>query len=181
MSYYFWGEIRMKINCLTDSKIKSFKPEKKSDGTFKKATFRDGDGLSLVVTPAGSKIWKLDFYCLKGCDSMPLGNYPALFLKDARQKRDAAKALAKEGINPKHAAKEVQQERKRKALERMGGDRLGAPPLPYSSRAHEDAPPPHGSSAASMYGNPEGIEEVQHWRVQVSLTRSRNAHFPRRS
>ena len=35
----------MKINCLTDSKIKTFKPEKKSDGTFKKATFRDGDGL----------------------------------------------------------------------------------------------------------------------------------------
>ena len=108
----------MKINCLTDSKIKSFKPEKKSDGTFKKATYRDGDGLSLVVTPAGSKIWKLDFYCLKVRDSMTLGNYPALSLKDARQKRDEAKALAKEGVNPKHAAKEVQQERKKKAQER---------------------------------------------------------------
>ena len=108
----------MKINCLTDSKIKSFKPKKNSDGTLTKATFRDGDGLSLVVTPAGNKIWKLDFYCLKVRDTMTLGNYPALSLKDARQKRDEAKALAKEGINPKHAAQEVQAERKKKAQER---------------------------------------------------------------
>ena len=108
----------MKINCLTDSKIKSFKPEKTSNGTLKKKVLRDGDGLSLVVTPTGNKIWKLDFYCLKIRDSMTLGTYPALSLKDARQKRDEAKALAKEGINPKHAAKKLQQERKKKLQER---------------------------------------------------------------
>jgi hypothetical protein len=74
----------MKINCLTDSKIKSFKPEKKSDGTLKKKAYRDGDGLSLVVTPTGNKIWKLDFYCLKVKYSMTLGNYPALsFFQEA--------------------------------------------------------------------------------------------------
>ena len=46
----------MKINRLTDSKIKSFKPEKTSGGTLKKKVLRDGDGLSLVVTPTGNKI-----------------------------------------------------------------------------------------------------------------------------
>lgn len=49
---------------------------------------------------------------------MTLGTYPALSLKEARQKRDEAKALAKEGINPKHAAKKLQQERKKKIQER---------------------------------------------------------------
>ena len=68
----------MKINWLTDSKIKSFKPEKTSDGTLKKKILRDGDGLSLGVTPTGNKIWKLDFYCLKIRDSMTLGTSPVL-------------------------------------------------------------------------------------------------------
>ncbi|WP_446424241.1 Arm DNA-binding domain-containing protein [Mailhella sp.] len=64
----------MKNNALSDGKINSLKPQKAKDGTLKDTIYRDGSGLYLLVTAAGSKIWKLDFHCLKVRDSMTLGN-----------------------------------------------------------------------------------------------------------
>ena len=50
----------------------------------------------LLVKPNGKKYWRLD-YSLHGTrKALAMGSYPAISLKDARSRRDAAKALVAE-------------------------------------------------------------------------------------
>ena len=62
----------------------------------------------MLVTTAGGKLWRLK-YRLGGKERLlSLGAYPAVGLKDARARRDEAKELVAQGIDPgaqKKAAK----------------------------------------------------------------------------
>lgn len=70
-------------NKLTDTKIRSFKPQ---DKPYKKS---DGGGMYLEVRPTGAKYWRLA-YRLNGKQQLKsLGVYPDVSLYDARLKRDA--------------------------------------------------------------------------------------------
>ena len=63
---------------------------------------RDGGGLFLLVEPSGAKGWRLD-YRRPGTgtqNTLSLGTYPAVTLKRAREKREAARALRADGIDP---------------------------------------------------------------------------------
>jgi integrase len=65
----------------------------------------DGGGLFLLVTPAGSKLWRLK-YRFEGREKLlALGAYPYLSLADAREARGDAKKLLAKGVDPGGARK----------------------------------------------------------------------------
>lgn len=82
---------------LTDTKIKSTKPGQKL------VKLTDGGGLYLEVTPSGGKHWRYRFR-LDGKENIyAVGEYPTIKAAEARQLRDEARALVKQGINPTQA------------------------------------------------------------------------------
>jgi integrase len=60
----------------------------------------DGKGLYLLVKPSGSKSWVLRFTLNGKKREMGLGAFPAIGLSDARQKRDDARKLLTDGVDP---------------------------------------------------------------------------------
>ena len=81
---------------LTPSAVQNAKPKAKP---YKMA---DERGLFLLVTPAGGKLWRLK-YRRPGTrkeNLLSLGSYPDVSLKRARQKRDDARTLLADGIDP---------------------------------------------------------------------------------
>src|SRR6185312_5763935 len=63
---------------------------------------RDGRGLYLLVQPNGSRWWRFD-YRRPGTgkrNTLSLGTYPDVSLKRAREKRDDARMLLADGIDP---------------------------------------------------------------------------------
>ncbi|MFP1821492.1 tyrosine-type recombinase/integrase [Lonsdalea quercina] len=84
---------------LTDSKIRSAKPRTKS---YK---LTDAQGLYLVVSASGSRLWYYR-YTFEGKESrLAFGAYPLVTLAGAREKRDAARKLLKSGICPSQPRK----------------------------------------------------------------------------
>lgn len=79
---------------LTDTAIRNAKPGAKSVKMF------DGAGLYLEVTPAGGKLWRLKYRFMGAEKRLALGAYPAVGLKDARAKRDEARAHLADGRDP---------------------------------------------------------------------------------
>lgn len=63
-------------------------------------TLGDSDGLTLNVTASGGKIWLFRYYWTGKQKRMSLGCYPQISLKEARNRRDEARALVAQGINP---------------------------------------------------------------------------------
>lgn len=79
---------------LTDLKIKNAKPGPKP------VKLSDGQGLQLVVTPAGGKSWKLAYRFGGRQKELTIGSYPIIGLQEARQKRDDAKRQLAEDLDP---------------------------------------------------------------------------------
>ncbi len=84
---------------LTDTSIKNAKPKEKP---YKLA---DGGGLYLLVTPNGSRLWRLK-YRVGGIEKLlSFGSYPQVSLKEARDKAFEAKQGLSSGIDPSQAKK----------------------------------------------------------------------------
>ena len=79
---------------LTTTEVKNYKPESKM---YKKP---DGKGLWLIVNPNGTKFWRYDFKYGNKNLSMSFGIYPEIGLKEARDKREEARELLTNNINP---------------------------------------------------------------------------------
>ncbi len=79
---------------LTDTAIRNAKPSEKARKMF------DGGGLYLEVAPSGGKWWRLKYRCGGKEKRLSLGVYPAVSLKDARDRRDAARKLLANDIDP---------------------------------------------------------------------------------
>ncbi|MFV3415643.1 tyrosine-type recombinase/integrase [Pseudomonas sp. NY15436] len=79
---------------LTDSAVRTAKPREK--------LYRLSDtlGLSLEVTPAGGKLWRFRYRFAGKAKMISLGPYPDVTLAKARERRDAARSLVAEGIDP---------------------------------------------------------------------------------
>lgn len=60
----------------------------------------DGAGMYLLVSPGGSKYWRLKYRYAGRERLLALGVYPAVSLQEARQKRDVAKAMLRDGRDP---------------------------------------------------------------------------------
>ncbi|MBP7867808.1 MAG: integrase arm-type DNA-binding domain-containing protein [Acidobacteria bacterium] len=85
---------KTKREVLTELRIRAIKP-----GT-KPIKVTDGQGLYLLVTPNGSKLWRMGFVFAGRNKSLSFGEYPLISLKEARNKRDEARRLLKEGHDP---------------------------------------------------------------------------------
>lgn len=92
---------------LSETAIRKAKPEEK---TYKMA---DGGGMYLEVTPTGSKYWRLKYRFNGKEKRLALGVYPDVPLALARERREAARKLLANDVDPgllkkqtKHANKE---------------------------------------------------------------------------
>ena len=79
---------------LTATTIKTCKPK---DKAYK---LTDGGGLYLLVSPRGGKWWRFDYRFQSKRKTLSMGVYPAVSLKDARDRRDEAKKQLANGIDP---------------------------------------------------------------------------------
>ncbi|MHA1540414.1 MAG: tyrosine-type recombinase/integrase [Alphaproteobacteria bacterium] len=79
---------------LSAIQVKSAKPREKQYKLF------DEKGLFLLVKPAGAKYWRLK-YRFGGKEKLyAIGVYPEMSLLEARERRDAARKLLRDGIDP---------------------------------------------------------------------------------
>lgn len=79
---------------LTDTQIKVIKPEAKA------RKLADEKGLYLLLQPTGAKLWRLKYRFGGKEKLLALGAYPDVGLKDARSRRDEARKLLADGIDP---------------------------------------------------------------------------------
>lgn len=86
---------------LTEIKLKNLKPKEKQY----KVT--DEKGLRILVHPNGSKYWQLKYRIGGKEKSLSIGVYPEVSLKEARDKRDDARKLIRDGIDPSQQKQEA--------------------------------------------------------------------------
>ena len=86
---------------LNDTLIRSLK------AADKPKKYADGGGLFLYVPLTGSKLWRMTYRFNKKSKLLSFGEYPIVTLKMARDRRDEAKRLLAEGIDPSVHKKEV--------------------------------------------------------------------------
>lgn len=88
---------------LTDTYIRGLKASDKEQKHF------DGGGLYLSIPKTGKKLWRMAYRFSQKTKLLSFGEYPVVSLKDARDRREEAKKLLANGIDPgaqKKAAKE---------------------------------------------------------------------------
>ena len=82
------------MSSLNEAKIRAARPQKKQFKLF------DERGLFMLVKPSGSRLWRLRYH-LNGVEKLlALGAHPDVPLKRAREKREEARKLIADGIDP---------------------------------------------------------------------------------
>lgn len=84
----------MPINRLNDRAVANLKP------TPKEKKYFDGEGLYIAVKPNGKKVWRMSYRFNGIARTYSIGEYPIVSLKDARDKRTAAKVQIENGVDP---------------------------------------------------------------------------------
>ena len=84
---------------LTDPAIRNAKPSHKPVRLF------DAGGLYIEISPSGGKWWRLKYRFNGKEKRLSLGVYPHVGLKEASQRRDSARKLLADGIDPGVARK----------------------------------------------------------------------------
>lgn len=84
----------MAIDLLTDAKARNAKA--KSSPYY----LADGRGLSLYVSPAGSKLWRYRYRLGGKPKTLTLGEYPGLSLGEARKRHGRARQALRDGRDP---------------------------------------------------------------------------------
>jgi integrase len=79
---------------LTDTALRNAKPGAKP------RKLADGGGLYLLIQPAGGRWWRLDYRFDGKRKTLSMGTYPDTPLTAARQRRDEARRLLAQGIDP---------------------------------------------------------------------------------
>jgi hypothetical protein len=96
---------------LSDTKVRAAKPRERAYKLY------DERGLFLFVTPTGGRLWRLKYRLRDREKLISLGAYPDVGLKRAREKRDEARKLLADGIDPSAE----RQERRTALLETFEG------------------------------------------------------------
>ncbi len=84
---------------LTDTRIRNAKPSARA---YK---LSDGGGMYLLVTPDGGRYWRLDYRFAGKRRTLALGVYPIVTLSDSRERRQEARRLLVQNIDPGTAKK----------------------------------------------------------------------------
>ncbi|MBO4313473.1 MAG: integrase arm-type DNA-binding domain-containing protein [Desulfovibrio sp.] len=79
---------------LTDFKLRSLKANGKVQKVF------DGEGLFILVTEKGSKLWRLAYRFDGKQKTLCIGSYPEMSLSEAREAKREAKQLLSKGVDP---------------------------------------------------------------------------------
>jgi integrase len=79
---------------LTDTAIRN------SKAVDKVITLTDERGLSIQIQPSGGRWWRFRYRFAGKAKMLSLGTYPDVGLKDARERRDAARKLLVDGVDP---------------------------------------------------------------------------------
>ena len=80
--------------CSTTQRVRNAK------STDRPIKLSDGGGLYVLVKPNGSKLWRLAYRCGGKQKTLGVGVYPTITLKQARERRDAAKRQLADNIDP---------------------------------------------------------------------------------
>jgi integrase len=99
---------------LTDTRIRNAKPGEKHTRLF------DERGLYLEISPSGGKWWRFKYRFGGKEKRVSLGVYPDVTLKEARDRRDAARKLLSNGVDPsenRKALRSAQSERASNSFE----------------------------------------------------------------
>jgi hypothetical protein len=88
-----WG-ISVLGHVLNDTRVRNAKSRERAFKLY------DERGLFLVVTPTGGRLWRFKYRMHDHEKLLALGAYPDVTLKRAREKRDAARRLIADGIDP---------------------------------------------------------------------------------
>ncbi|MGU0194674.1 tyrosine-type recombinase/integrase [Enterobacter roggenkampii] len=92
---------------LTDVKVRNAKPADKP------VKLTDGNGMHLLVQPSGSKYWRLQYRFSGKQKMLALGVYPEVSLSEARRRREEARQLIANNVDPG-------EKRKTKKIEEKG-------------------------------------------------------------
>ena len=84
-----------KVEPLTDLRIRKAKPNDTAHKLF------DGGGLYLNVQPNGARYWRMKYPYAGKERLLALGVYPEVSLTEARQRREDARALLRDGKDPR--------------------------------------------------------------------------------
>lgn len=90
---------------LTDTAIRKAKPQ---DKPYKLA---DGGGMYLLINPNAAKLWRFKYRYAGKEKLLAFGGYPDLSLADARTRREEAKKLLADGIDPGEVKRIEKQQR----------------------------------------------------------------------
>ena len=84
---------------LSDAKVRNARPDTKPVKMF------DSNGLFLLVSPSGGKWWRFKYRFGGKEKLLSLGTYPEISLAEARERRDAARKLVANGVDPSQVRK----------------------------------------------------------------------------
>ena len=90
---------------LSDLQVSRAKPQ------AKQVTLFDGGGLFLLVTPTGGKLWRFKYRFGGKERLLSFGSYPEISLAEARQRRDDARKLLANDVDPGEIKKAQKQAR----------------------------------------------------------------------
>ena len=86
---------------LTDTFVKQVKPTGNPAGD----KYADGWGMYLLVKTSG-KYWRMDYRFAEKRKTLAIGVYPAVTLAKARKRRESARELLADGVDPSDAKRE---------------------------------------------------------------------------
>lgn len=86
---------------LSDTAIKNAKP------STKPIKLSDEKGMFLLIAPAGGKWWRLKYRFGGKEKLLSLGTYPEVSLREARDRRDEARKLLADGVDPSENRKAI--------------------------------------------------------------------------
>lgn len=119
---------------LTDTAIRKAKPGEKS------VKLSDERGLYLLIATNGGKWWRFDYRFAGKRKTLSMGVYPDVGLADARERRDEARKLITQGIDPgenRKAQKAARDERAANSFEVVGREWF-AKHSPNWAKSHAD-------------------------------------------
>ncbi|WP_295002297.1 integrase arm-type DNA-binding domain-containing protein [uncultured Dechloromonas sp.] len=91
---------------LTDLSVRTAKPSEKA------RKLADEKGMYLLIQSSGAKLWRMDYRFDSKRKTLALGTYPETSLAQAREKRDEARKLLAQDIDPSAQRKQDKAERR---------------------------------------------------------------------
>lgn len=157
---------------LTVPKIKNAEIKEKEYKLF------DSDGLYIRIKPSGKKLFYFRYKLNKKDRSMAFGSFPAVSLKEAREKRDRAKAKLLDGIDP--MADRIERKRAEKTFKDLAleyferrGEQSEKSDKRFLAMLNNDIFPHYGDKAAKLVNASDTLDAARICEKRGSLETAR--------